>query len=102
MRDRRHGIGRTQSLFLRARHSRGRPADCGWTRQGSTCRPSRDHSGSTLSLVKIVALQLQATLPRPVGNFRGEGSYDETRDSLQGGFCNADSLVLILVAAETL
>ncbi len=32
MRDRRDGFSRTRSLFLRARHGRGRPGDCGWTR----------------------------------------------------------------------
>src|SRR6266498_1463304 len=32
MRDRRDGVSRTRSLFLRARHGRRRPGDCGWTR----------------------------------------------------------------------
>jgi hypothetical protein len=36
MRDRRDGLSRTRSLFLRTRHGRGRPGDCGWTRQGPT------------------------------------------------------------------
>jgi hypothetical protein len=80
----RDGFGRTRPLFLRACYGCGRPRDCRRTRHRPTGQTSRGYRRSTRSIVKIVAIQLQAALAPPVANFRGEGSYDGCAISLQG------------------
>jgi hypothetical protein len=43
------GFSRTRSLFLRARHGRGRPGDCRWTGLGPTGQTPRSYRRSAVA-----------------------------------------------------